>query len=219
MRKAIDMYPNVIKYSIYLRNEYAQSIESTYDEKRLAVMDSYIDRNIESFMNGGAVDSGLYGKLFELSTHDSNSTICVIRKQHWNDGYVLVNGKRKQVEVKTNGGRLGDYYGMSKRTRKARYLIYNLCFQPPTRTNSKGETIVPPMRYTTVFTNVDTFLSILESVKGAIKTVRHANYEFIGKQDDTEPAIQVSSKRLYETLIKSDIIFDRNKDYAIAEIL
>ena len=212
-------YPNILKESIILRNEYAQSIESTYDEKRLAVIDEYIERNIKYFFENLPLDSGMYGKIFEITTHDSNSRIIELRKKDKGDGYVLIDGKRKKVEVKTGGGRIGDYYKMSKPKRKATYLIYNLCFQPKDRTLKDGSISVSPIRFVTVFTTVERFLTIAESVKGAIKTAEHKNYEYIGKTNDAEPALQKSSKKLYEALLQYDIIFDRNKNYSSSEIL
>ena len=65
--------PNTIKNAMKLAEAYEAEIMSAYDEKRYSLMCEMIDRNIEKFFNDEPIDDGLFGKVFELSTHDSDS--------------------------------------------------------------------------------------------------------------------------------------------------
>ena len=206
-------FPNTIKIAMRYVEEYEKTIASTYDEKRYNNMCDMIDRNIEYFMNDLPIDCGLFGKVFELSTHDSDSTITTVRSQGKCDGYALIDGKRRKLEAKVNGGRVGNLYAMNKRTRKAQYMLYCLCYEKPAGKHVKkdGTTAPAEWREATVLMTIDRFIEILD---------RNKAVHIIGHNDsDSEPAVVTSSKKLYKELLENSIQFDRNHWYNEWEIL
>ena len=198
--------PNTLKSAIKLAESYEATIMSVYDEKRYNLMCDMIDRNIERFFNGEPVDDGLFGKVFELSTHDSNSTIVTVRSQGKCDGYALIDGKRRKLEAKTNGGRVGNLYKMNKRTRRSQYMLYCICYEVPEGKPRKDGTCKPAeWRTATVLSTIDFFVDLLEQTN-ATKTIGH-------NESDREIAIQGDSKKLYKAIRENCINFDRNHWY------
>ncbi len=198
--------PNVIRNSMKLAEQYEATIMSAYDEKRYNLMCEMIDRNIEKFFNDEPIDDGLFGKVFELSTHDSDSTIVTVRSQGKCDGYALINSKRRKLEAKTNGGRVGNLYKMSKRTRRAQYMLYCICYEVPQGKPRKDGTCKPAeWRTATVLSTVEFFISLLEQTN-ATKVIGH-------NESDREVAIQGDSKKLYKAIKENCIEFDRNHWY------
>ena len=100
------------------------TIANNKDAKRATLAKTLIDRNIEYYNNGEAVDSGLYGKVKELLSHDEKSTIYRVQAQNRTDAYIIVDGKRKPLEVKTNGGRIENLYRL--KAKDNRYISYTL---------------------------------------------------------------------------------------------
>ena len=162
---------------------------SNRDNKRLEKAIELFNNDLERHNS----DSGLYGKVIELFSHDSNSTIIRVQAQNRNDNYIIVNGKRKACEVKTNGGRIGNLYNMSMRTRKTNYIIYHLNYDTPIGKPRKDGTRKPSEhREACKVMTVQQFIELVENCK-ATKIIGH-------NETDREVAVQGDSKKLYEAL-------------------
>lgn len=207
--------PDVIKLAMKVCEEYESTINSAYDRKRFNTMCELIDTNIERFYNGEPIDSGIYGKVFELSLHRSESTITKVHSVKYSyDFYIkMSDGKLLKAESKTNGGRIGWIDNMPIHERKAKAIIYNLAYVKPAgkRPRKDGTFAESEIRYITVCTTIYDFVKILESTK-ATKVIGH-------NDSDRELAIQCDSKKLYNELLNhKDIKFDRNKAYTKEEL-
>ena len=136
----------MLTYIQRMTKELIEDYEVTthYDAKRKAYAIEKLKRDIELSTSGDSTDDGLYGKVFELFSHTPNSTITTFRRQGVNDCYITVDGKRKKAEVKTNCGRIGNLYAMSRREREARYIIYTICRVKPAGTHVKKDGTTAP---------------------------------------------------------------------------
>jgi hypothetical protein len=167
--------------------------KSAYDVKRLA-------KAIELFeadLNRATNDSGLYGKVAELFSHDSKSTTVRVQAQNRVDTRIIVDEKRKATEYKTNGGRIGKLYEMSTRARKSTYIVYELDYIAPAGKPRKDGSRKPAeYRRACKVMTVAQFIELVESVK-ATKVIGH-------NDSDREIAVQGDSKKLYKALIEGD---------------
>jgi len=204
--------PSIIKLAMRVIEEY--KIESAYDAKRYDTMCDIVDINIERFFNNEPIDSGIYGKVYELSLHRSNSTITKVHSNRFSyDFYIKTdNGKLIKTESKTNGGRIGTMLNMSDKEQKSKYIVYNLAHVVPQGKPKKDGSCKPEeLRYITICTTIYNFINILEECN-AIKVIKHS-------EADAEPAIQKDSKKLYKALkAHGEIHFDRNAVYFADDI-
>lgn len=144
-------------------------------------------------------DSGLYGKVFELFSHDEKSTIVRVQAQNRNDNYIFVDDIRKPCEVKTNGGRIGNLYAMSAKAQNANYIVYNLDFFVKAGKPRKDGTCKPAeYRKACKVMTVAQFIELVESVN-AIKVIGH-------NDSDREVAVQADSKKLYKALVSGNYL-------------
>lgn len=150
-------------------------------------------------------DSGRYGKAFELLFVSEKSRKARVAPQGKVDGYFYYNGKRMPVEYKTNGGRIGSLYKMTKPENA--FIIYSMDFETR-QTYRKDGTPRPTKHYQVapVILKVSDFLAILEHC-GATKVIGHA-----GKGDD-EVAIQGDSAKLAKCLADYPITFNPDNHY------
>ena len=168
---------------------------SKYDVKRYNKAVELLKSDIERETK----DSGLYGKVFELFSHDEKSTIVRVQAQNRNDNYIFINDIRKPCEVKTNGGRIGNLYAMSARTRKATYIVYNLDFVVKAGKPRKDGTCKPAeYRKASKVMTVAQFIELVESTN-AIKVIGH-------NESDREIAVQADSKKLYKALVSGEYL-------------
>lgn len=201
----------LIKKSIELVNAF--EVKTSYDEKRKTKAVELLQLNIERVKANEPIDSGLYGKVKELLSHNTRSTITRVRAQGKADSFISVDGKRKPLEVKTNGGRVENLFTMSERAKATNYIRYTLDFTVKAGKPRKDGTCKPEEhRYFDGVMTVKTFVEILETTK-AYKIIGH-------NESDKERAVQSDSKKLYKALLESgavDYVADFN--YTIADFV
>lgn len=195
----------MIKKSIDLINAF--EVNTSYDAKRKTKAVDLVTLNYNRVSSGQALDSGLYGKVKELLSHDSKSTITRVQAQSRNDAYIIVDGKRKPLEVKTNGGRVASLYKLNAKARANRYIFYTLDFTVKAGKPKKDGSRKPEEhRYFSGVMTVAKFIEILEATK-ATKVIGH-------NDSDKELAIQSDSKKLYKALLASEAIeYNPNWEY------
>lgn len=199
----------LIKKSVELVNAF--EVKTSYDEKRKAKAIELLQTNIERVKRNEPIDSGLYGKVKELLSHNTRSTIIRVRPQGTNDSYITIDGKRKPLEVKTNGGRVESLFSMSERAKEINYIRYTLDFTVKAGKPRKDGTRKPEEhRYFDGVMTVKTFIEILESTK-AYKVIGH-------NESDKERAIQSDSKKLYKALLESNAVdYVADFNYTVAD--
>lgn len=154
-------------------------------------------------------DCGRWGKAAEVLMVSDTARKVAVARQGKIDGYFNFEGKRKAVEYKTNGGRIGALYRLRK-PEKA-FIIYAMDFETR-QTFRKDGTPRPTKHYVVpaVILKVSDFLAILEHCN-ATKVIGHK-----GKGDD-EIAIQGDSVKLAKCLLQYPIVFDALEDYTEAD--
>ena len=195
----------MIKKAIEMVNDF--EAVSSYDAKRREKAIELITINYIRFKADEPIDSGLIGKVTELLSHDSKSTITRVQAQSRNDAYIIVDGKRKPLEVKTNGGRVGSLYSLNAKARQSRYIYYTLDVIIKAGKPKKDGTCKPAehREFSGVMT-IAKFIDILESTK-ATKVIGH-------NESDKEIAIQSDSKKLYKALTECGAIeYNPNWEY------
>lgn len=200
-------YNSVQLRTAELMKKYKPTINGSYDAKRYAEMERLLKADLIRLANGQPTDCGLYGKVFELASHDSKSTITRVQSQNKNDVYILTDGKRVKGEAKTGGGRIGKLFNMNSKEKANTFFVFDLDHTPADRTLKDGTIVKGVRRKATKITTVEHFIDIVIECK-AYKMTGHKG------QSDYEEAIQISSKKLYEAM-KSLPDFDRNTVYSI----
>ena len=138
-------------------------------------------------------DCGAYGRIKEILNGKSTYSHQVnFAKQGKADAFVKIDGKRYKAEYKTNGGRIGSL--LSKNA--PLYVVYemDIC----NAGTSHIRRVVEPKVIKT-----EIFIAILQKCN-AIKDTNGKN---------SEPAIQVTSKKLFEAMTKYTLVYDANHDY------
>lgn len=160
---------------------------------------------VATFILSNEKDSGRWGKAFEVLNVSDTSHKVNVSSQGKIDGYFYLDGKRKPVEYKTNGGRISALYRMTKPENA--YIIYSMDFETR-QTYRKDGTPRPTKHYVVapIILKVSDFLAILEHCN-ATKVIGHA-----GKGDD-EIAVQGDSAKLAKCLAEYPITFDPNYRY------
>lgn len=160
---------------------------------------------VATFILSNEADSGRWGKAFEVLNVSDTSRKVTVAAQGKIDGYFYLDGKRKAVEYKTNGGRIGSLYNLRKP--ESAYIIYSMDFETR-QTYRKDGTPRPTKHYVVapIILKVSDFLAILEHCN-ATKVIGHA-----GKGDD-EIAVQGDSAKLAKCLADYPITFDPNTKY------
>lgn len=182
-----------------------------WDERRKQIAIDRLNRDIER-NDIGNNDSGLYGKITEILSHDCYSSAKDVKARHLIDTRPIVDGKRANAEHKSNGGRIEHLYRIKDKDNS--YVIYLLDFVPPARTKKDGTVVLGVRRYAYKIIKVSTFLEMIERI-GCIKIVEHKDLF----TSDKERAIQCSSKKLYLELVNGGYTdFDPNKTYSSKNI-
>lgn len=183
------------------------------DNTRLEKAIKLLNIDIKRLSDNVPTDSGLYGKVDELLNHDSRSTCYKPRSNKYHDIDIMIDGERRKVENKTNGGRIEKLYRV--RDKHDSYIVYTLDFIEPYRTLKDGTLTGGKYRHVDKIMRVSTFLYVLDKCK-AIKIAKHSGYDV----NDAERAVQCSSKKLYLELKNGGYTdFDRNKCYSSFEII
>ena len=193
-------------------------ITTKYDAKRKEYAIEKLERDIELLHNGEPTDDGLYGKVFELFSHTPNSTITTFRRQGVNDCYIVVDGKRKKAEVKTNCGRIGNLYQMNKKEREARYIVYTICRVKPAGTHVKKDGTTAPAEewyLPPIILKISDFLELVEQYK-AVSVIGHENYV----ESDYEPNVRGDKAKFYKALLnRKSAYYERFATYTKADII
>lgn len=150
-------------------------------------------------------DDGRFGKAFEVLNVSATSRKVNVAAQGKIDGYFYYNNKRVAVEYKTNGGRVGNLYKLTRPENA--FIVYSMDFETR-QTYKKDGTPRPTKHYQVapVILKVSDFLAILEHCN-ATKVIGHA-----GKGDD-EVAIQGDSAKLAKCLADYPITYDPDYHY------
>ena len=150
-------------------------------------------------------DSGRWGKAFEMLFVSDTARKTYVAAQGKVDGYFYLDGERKAVEYKTNGGRIGSLYKLRKP--ESAYIVYSMDFTTR-QTYKKDGTPRPTKHYVVepIILKVSDFLTILEHC-GATKVIGHEG------KDDYEVAVQGDSAKLAKCLAEYPIAYDPNARY------
>lgn len=150
-------------------------------------------------------DCGRYGKAFEMLNVSDTAHKTYVAAQGKTDGYFYLDGSRKPVEYKTNGGRIGSLYRLTKPENA--YIVYTMDFETR-QTFRKDGTPRPTKHYQVapIILKVSDFLAILEHCN-ATKVIGHAD------KGDDEIAVQGDSAKLAKCLADYPITFDPNYRY------
>lgn len=142
-------------------------------------------------------DDGAAGRIKEICNGKSHySTNDNFSKAGKADCFVYVDGKRFKAEYKTNGGRISNLYGKNA----PRFVVYEM--DVCNSGTSHQRRIVEPRILRTQL-----FIQMLEECN-AIKSTNG---------DNPEPAIQVTSKKLYLKLTAYELRYDCNGRYTEAD--
>ena len=169
-------------------------VVSEYDAKRLEVAKDLLQRDAKRYLAGLNVNSGLYGQVFELLSRKPNSTVTWVQSSNKSDYITRINGTTTHVEVKTNFGRVGEYYKSSHNNTK--YIVYAMCCEKVSKHVKKdGSTDVKRWIIEPIIMRMNDFLDILERTN-ATKYIEHKNLV----TSDRELAIKPWYNPFYEAL-------------------
>lgn len=160
--------------------------------------------NVERILSN-LKDLARNNKAFEILNVSDTARKEDLAPQGKTDGYFYLDGKRKAVEYKTNGGRIGSLYRLSKPENA--YIVYSMDFETR-QTFRKDGTPRPTKHYVVapIILKVSDFLAILDHCN-ATKVIGHAD------KDDSEIAVQGDSAKLAKCLADYPITFDPNYHY------
>lgn len=194
-----------------LINDY--EVITEYDAKRLEVAKELLKRDAQRTLNGFNADSGLYGKVFELLMRKPNSTVTWVQGQNKSDYITHINGTTTHCEVKTNCGRIGDFYKTDKSSSK--YVIYSMCMEKVAKHERKdGTRDIKRWHIEPIIMRMSDFLNILETTK-AVKYIWHDN----SIKSDKEEAIKQWYTPFYEALIAFNATpYNRLGNYKASDI-
>lgn len=143
------------------------------------------------------IDSGAYGKALELELTPSHSHKTCVAGHKTADNYCYIDNGREPIEIKSNGGRIGQLLQLEHPERA--FISYRLHLQNST---TGGKLIdIPPKIMT-----VSRFLEILQTAGAIRKNSR-----------DGEPCIQPSKRTLWE-LMENELDYNPNRHYTREEI-
>ena len=186
---------------------------SEYDEKRLQVASELLTRDALRTKQGLNNDSGLYGKVFELLNRKPNSKVTWVQSQNKTDYITNINGTFTHVEVKTNFGRIEDFYKGTKQANK--YVVYTLCAEKIGKHVRKdGTKDIKRWFIEPVILRMSDFLDILETTN-AVKYISHNNTI----KSDEERAIKQWFTPFYEAMKNFDATpYNRLGNYKAEDI-
>lgn len=178
--------------TMQLINNY--EVVSEYDAKRLKVAKELLQRDAKRQLSGLNCDSGLYGKVFELLMRKPNSKVTWVQGQNKSDYITHINGTTTHCEVKTNFGRVGDFY--KSNNSRSKYVIYAMCCEKVAKHERKdGTKDVKRWHIEPIIMRMSDFMRILEETN-AIKFIEHKN----SIKSDREEAIKQWYTPFYEAL-------------------
>lgn len=143
------------------------------------------------------IDSGAYGKALELELTPCHSRKTCVAGHNTADNYCYIDGKREPIEIKSNGGRIGQL--LKTVNPMEQFIAYKLHLCNST---TKGKLIDIPTKIMTV----SRFLEILQTAGAIRKNSR-----------DNEPCIQPSKRTLWK-LIENELDYSPERRYSRGEI-
>ena len=143
------------------------------------------------------IDSGAYGKALELELTPCHSRKTCVAGHNTADNYCYIDGKREPIEIKSNGGRIGQLFKIVNPTEQ--FIAYKLHICNST---TKGKLIDIPTKIMTV----SRFLEILQTAGAIRKNSR-----------DNEPCIQPSKRTLWK-LMENELDYNPERRYSRKEI-
>ena len=189
-------------------------VVSEYDAKRLEVATELLRRDVvRTTVNGLNADSGLFGKVFELLMRKPNSKVTWVQAQGKSDYITNINGTFTHVEVKTNFGRIGNFYKF--KALDTRYIVYGLCAENVAKYMKKdGTRTVTQWEIEPIIMRLSDFLRIAEKTD-AIKYIEHKD----AIKPDREAAIKQWYTPFYEALKAFDATpYNRLGNYKASDI-
>lgn len=143
------------------------------------------------------IDSGAFGKALELELTPCHSHKTSVAGHNTADNYFYLDGKKTDIEVKSNGGRIGALLKITNPENS--YIVYRLHLCNST-TGHRMIDISPRIM------TVARFIEILQTA-GAIRA----------NSKDKEPCIQVAKRTLWR-LIEQETEYIVNRRYTKEEI-
>lgn len=143
------------------------------------------------------IDSGAYGKALELELTPCHSHKTCVAGHNTADNYCYIDGKRKPIEIKSNGGRIGQLLKIVNPTEQFIAYRLHLC-----NSTTGGKMVDIPVKIMTVAR----FLEVLE-MAGAIRE----------NSRDKEPCIQPSKRTLWK-LMEDELDYSPERHYKRDEI-
>lgn len=143
------------------------------------------------------IDSGAYGKALELELTPCHSRKTCVAGHNTADNYCYIDGKRKSIEIKSNGGRIGQLLKIVNPTEQFIAYRLHLC-----NSTTGGKMVDIPAKIMTVAR----FLEVLE-MAGAIRE----------NSRDKEPCIQPSKRTLWK-LMEDELDYNPERHYKRDEI-
>lgn len=197
--------------TMQLINDY--EVVSEYDAKRLEVAKDLLQRDAKRTMCGLNSNSGLYGQVFELLMRKPTSTVTWVQSSNKSDYITRINGTTTHVEVKTNFGRVGEYF--KSECNSTKYIIYAMCCEKVAKHERKdGTKDIKRWRIEPIIMRMCDFLEILESTN-ATKYIEHKNLV----TSDKELAIKQWYNPFYEALKAYDATpYNRLGNYKASDI-
>lgn len=171
----------------------------------------YCRRLLDAVKRDGYLDSGAMSKVLEVTSRPSTSQLIHVQPSSKWDSRITIEGTSYRLEVKSNGGRLGDLERIAKPEKVV--IRYTLLMRTPQGKPKKDGTCKPAeTRYADVLMRLDRFLELVNGLN-AYKYIEHKEY----LTPDREKAIQADSKKLYKALL-GEVKYHRNKAYTKAEL-
>lgn len=171
---------------------------SEYDAVRLETAKEMLTRDIKRYASHLPVDSGLFGKVFELLMRKPSSKVTWVQGQNKSDYITHINGTTTHVEVKTNFGRVGEFY--KSHNNASKYIVYAMCCEKiSSHVKKDGTQDVKRWYIEPIIMRMNDFIELLNSTK-ATKYIEHKN----AIKSDRELAIKQWYTPFYKALKEYD---------------
>ena len=188
-----------MSYLQRLTSELIEAFEplTEYDEIRKANAEMFLNTDIKNTSNGLNANSGIYGSCFELLNRSPLSKVTRIQDQNKADIKISVDGILRPCEIKTNAGRVGDFFNLTEEQRDNRYVVYTMGMVQKVNYIKKDGTKAPNKKWyiQPFIMRMSDFVDILIDTNG-YKFIQHNNSVLI---NDREQAI----KQFYRPFFKA----------------
>lgn len=190
---------------------------SEYDNIRKDNALTFLQRDVVNTTKGLNANSGIYGSCFELLNRSPLSKVTRIQDQNKADIKVNVDGVLRACEIKTNAGRVGEFFNLTEEQRHNRYVVYTMGMVQKRNYTKKDGTKAPDKEWyiKPFIMRMDKFVNILIDTDG-FKFISHNNSVLI---DDREESIKQYYKPFYKAIKDYEpTLYIRGKAWNSSEI-